>query len=249
MSQQQSFSFHQDANGIGTLVFDVPDQKVNTFSVATMKGFAEQLSQLPKSLTALVLRSGKPHSFIAGADLHAFEPAFQEHARAEELIRLGHDTFNQLATLPFPTIALIEGACLGGGMECALACDFRLVTDHPKAQLGLPEVTLGLIPGWGGTQRLPRLVGIQKGLSMIVEGKPVDGVRAFKMGLADAVIPAEFLEEQLPEQIARCLKQKKRKSLPLLDKIPFSEQLICRLSREKVIAKTKGHYPAPPCRH
>src|SRR5690606_13897235 len=115
---------------------------------------------------------------------------------AEGMIKKGHSVYNKLEELPFPSIAVIDGVCLGGGLELALACTYRVVGDSSKTTLGLPETNLGIFPGWGGTQRLPRLVGLMEGLKMVLTGRPVDAKKAFKIHLADAIFPAEFMKEK-----------------------------------------------------
>lgn len=245
-------------DGIATLTFDQPNEKVNTFNLAVIEELDKHLQELEKdpSVKLLVLDSGKTDSFIAGADLHGFAPAFKDPALLEKLIRTGHRTFNRLQNLPFPSVAVIHGTCLGGGLECALACTYRVVTDHPKTLLALPETTLGIIPGWGGTQRLPRLVGLIEGLGMILSGRRLNAVKAWKAHLADAVIPWEFKDEKVNEFLAQCLKEEGRKKIAekrkrpflqacLLEGNPLGRQYVYSKARKDVLKKTKGHYPAP----
>lgn len=159
-----AFTLKVDPNGIATLVFDLPGEKINKFSTPVMKEFEGIIDDLKthNDIRALIITSAKPDIFIAGADVKEIQRA--DASAAGDLIKGGHRTFNKLSHLPFPTIAMINGVCLGGGMELALACTYRVVTDNPKTMLGLPEVTLGIMPGWGGTQRMPRLIGLTEGL-------------------------------------------------------------------------------------
>lgn len=253
-----AFQLTIDANGIARLVFDLPGEKVNKFSVDVLEDLDRVLNGLRdnKNVKLLVITSGKGDVFIAGADLHKFEPAFQDKKELERIIHTGHRVFNKLEALPFPSVAVIRGACLGGGLEFALACTFRIVSDHPKTQLGLPEVTLGIIPGWGGTQRLPRLVGLVNGLPMILSGKGVKADKAYKMKLADAIVPWEFQEQKVdavlkqlltPEGRKQALKRRQRSGFTnfLLEGNPLGRALICRKARQDVLSKTKGFYPAP----
>ncbi|HEY4831684.1 MAG TPA: enoyl-CoA hydratase-related protein, partial [Waddliaceae bacterium] len=253
-----AFHFSLDDNGIGTLVFDLPDEKVNKISISVLEeleSIIDRLAQEP-NIKALVLTSGKEGVFVAGADLRSFEPLFKDRSAAEKLIGMGHRVFDKLSQLPFPTVAAIDGACLGGGLELALACTYRVVSDHPKTSLGLPEVSLGIFPGWGGTQRLPRLVGLMQGLKMVVSGKPVTAIQAWKIKLADAIFPAGFFYQKVQEFLNHCVFQQgieevinRRKqqglTLWLVEKNFVGRSLVYWQTEREIINKTKGHYPAP----
>ena len=185
--------------GIAYLTIDAPDEKVNILSLHVLKQLDAIIDGLKTnaSIKALVIKSGKPDSFIAGANLHEFETGFKDPAFASQALETGHHAYNNLASLPFPTIAYINGICVGGGLELALACKYRVVTDQPKTSLGLPETTIGIFPGWGGSQRLPRLIGMMEGVQMITSGRPVNGSKAVKIKLADAIIAHEFADVDL----------------------------------------------------
>lgn len=245
-------------NGIAELKFNLPGEKVNTFTVAVLEEMEKELSKLATntSIKALKITSGKENSFIAGANLHSFEPAFKDPSLTEPILKTGHRVFKKISSLPFPTIAIVHGTCLGGGLECALSCTYRIVTDHPKTQLGLPEVNLGIMPGWGGTQRAPRLLGLSSALSLILSGSPVNGIKAYKMHLADAILPYEFLQEKSEEFIAAVLTHEGKKKVEarrkerslltwFLDKTPPGGYLVFNNAKKSVLEKTKGHYPAP----
>lgn len=252
-----AFKFTVD-KGIANLVFDLPGEKVNTFSMPVLEqleGIVDAAAQ-NKEIKAMTISSAKENVFIAGADLHSFEPMAHDPSHVENMIEKGHRVFDKLSQLPFPTIALINGACLGGGMELALACTYRLVSDHPKTLLGLPEVTLGIIPGWGGTQRMPRLIGLLEGLPLVLGGKPIKANKAWKIKLADALVAAEFFDSKSSEFVRYCLtpegkksiaNKRKRKGLrfQLLENNPLGRSLVFRKAEKDVIEKTKGHYPAP----
>ena len=243
-----TFTLNITQDKVAYLVFDLKNSKVNTFSPEVVEELEQKLDQLASEpVKALVITSGKKGTFIAGADLKSFEPAFKDPKIAKELIERGHAVFRKLETLPFPTIALIHGACLGGGLELALTCDYRIVTDDPKTSLGLPEVNLGIFPGWGGTQRLPRLIGLKEALKMILSGKPVDGKKAFKIGLADLIVPYEFIDERTLEFAANPKRKKAKKAIvtKLLENNPLGRSLLFWGSKRQVLKKTKGHYPAP----
>ena len=255
---KSSFNLHVDENGVGRLTFDLPDEKVNKFSILVLKELESCLDAIAedKRIKILAIVSGKPDVFIAGADLKSFEPIFKDPEKGAEIILLGHKIFNKLENLPMPTVAIINGACLGGGMELALACTYRIVTDNKKTVLGLPEVSLGIIPGWGGTQRLPRLVGLIEGVSLVVSGKTIKAKAAWKIGLADGIVQAEFLESYQRQFLNKCLsvedakeilERRKRRGLKvlLLEKNRVGREFIYFNAKKEILKKTKGHYPAP----
>lgn len=241
-------------DGLASVTFDLPDEKVNKFSTPVMEelsALTDKLAAAP-GIQALVLRSGKKDIFIAGADVREIENV---NSASDAVMKsaLGQQIFNRWAALPFPTVAAIGGACLGGGTEMALACDYRLMSGSEKARIGLPEVNLGILPGWGGTQRLPRLVGIRKALDLILTGKNLDGRRARRIGLADEVVP-EALFDEWSEKFARLKAGTKKpvgrrcpRSLVdfLLEGTAPGRRLLLRQARNGVLAKTHGHYPAP----
>ncbi len=232
-----------DADGIAWITFDDPDEKVNllsSMSVAQLDLILEELMR--KKPNAIVLISGKPDVFIAGADIKELA-RIRDADHGAELSQAGHEILNKIATLGVPSVAAIHGACLGGGCELALACDFRVVTDERKTQIGLPETQLGIIPGWGGTQRLPRLIGLRAALGIIVPGKSVDGVKALKIGLADAAVPLVALRDTA-KQFALGRRKARRKFMLWGNKPPF-RGFICKAVRKQVLKSTRGFYPAP----
>lgn len=253
-----AFKLSVDDNQIARLTFDLPDEKVNKFSEPVLIELEQVVDQLANrtDIKALIFQSGKEDIFIAGADLHSFEPMFKDPSLTGKLIYAGHRVFDKLEALPFPTIAFIHGACLGGGMELALACTYRVITDSPKTLLGLPEVSLGIIPGWGGTQRMPRLVGLMEGLNLILSAKPVKAPKAFKIHLADALVAYEFKDGKLNEFVSQILTPAGKKKILarrdergwidwLLTSNPLGRSFIYSKARKDVLSKTKGHYPAP----
>ena len=194
-------------DGVAVLTFDQPGSKANVLTRDLWTEFGDALAALaPRTdLKGLVLASAKPGIFIAGADLKllATAPAPNDPA-VRAFIDQGLRVLEQLEALPFPTCAAIDGAALGGGLEVALACDYRVCGTNPKVQLGLPEVTLGLIPGWGGTQRLPRLVGIHEAAEMIVSGRSDDAHNATcGGGLADVLAESARLIEEAAALVTR----------------------------------------------
>ena len=214
-----SIRIDRDTDGSGVLILDVPGKSVNVF---TRQVFADleaaiQRLQNEKDLPVLVVRSGKPSGFIAGADLSEFL-AIKDEVEAESVSARGQRLFGQFAALPMPTVAAISGPCLGGGLELALACDYRLVFDKASTQLGFPEVELGLLPGWGGTQRLPGVIGLERALQVVLSGKRLGAREAFRWGLADALATNETeLRDRFAQLIGRALQygKVKREGLPL----------------------------------
>ena len=142
----------------------------------------------------LVIRSGKSSGFIAGADVDEFAAGGDIEATARAIVTRGLRIFDRLAAVPYPTLALIKGFCLGGGLELALACRYRVAVDDPATRLGLPEVMLGILPGWGGVKRLPRLVGGPAALDLMLTGKTVDARKARKLGLVDEAVPVRIMD-------------------------------------------------------
>jgi enoyl-CoA hydratase len=181
-----------ERDGIARLVFDRPESRANVLSTGLWTELIGHLETLTAArVRGLILSSAKPGVFIAGADLQ--EIAGGDATSIGSLIALGTRALALLEALPFPTVAAIDGAALGGGLEVALACDFRVVGSHPKVQLGLPEIRLSLIPGWGGTQRLPRLVGVEEALDRMLSGESYDARDPAPDDLVDATVESDAL--------------------------------------------------------
>ena len=237
---------------VGVLVFDLLNEKVNKLSTPIMLRLAEVLLEISTDTTlkSLVLISRKPTIFIAGADISEISKMASGEMKVETLVKLqGIHSF--LENLRIPSIAAINGACMGGGTELALSCDYRMCTDAPETKIGLPEVMLGIIPGWGGTQRLPRLVGLEKSLDLILSGRAVDGKSAKRMGLVDKLVPKENLEDKaIAWATELAVTSKKRATTPILasmsiEKVPGGKYIIFHEAKKKLLEKTKGNYPAP----
>src|SRR6188472_1088854 len=243
----------QNENGIAVITFDLPGEPVNKLSAAARIELEAQLIRLrdDADTRAVVLISGKPDNFIAGADIEEFTALTSQDA-AERLSFEGQETVSRVETFHKPIVAAIHGACLGGGLEFALACHYRIATDHPKTQLGLPEVQLGLIPGAGGCQRLPRLIGARAALDMILTGKSERGAKALRLGLVDELVPKSILLRTSMEAAGRLAKSGAPRRAPqgglpgfFLDRTPAGRRLVYRQARAQVLKKTGGHYPAP----
>lgn len=251
-----AFKLDVTDQNIGILSFDLPDEKVNKFSTPVMKEFERHIGELEKNnrIKCLLLRSLKKGIFIAGADINEIL-SVTDPGEGSKVSRLGQEIFDRFSRLPFPTVAVIDGACMGGGTELALACTFRIASDSEKTKIALPEVNLGIFPGWGGTQRLPRLIGLQRSLDIILSGKNLNAKKAFRAGVVDKVIPKEMVEEAASAFAADIIADKdvlihsrrKVKGLMnlLLEKNPLGRMLIFSQARKTILKRTRGHYPAP----
>ena len=232
-----------DAAGICTLTFDREGSSANVFDRATLTQLDALLASLENepTLRGILLLSAKEKIFIAGADLHEFVRA-PDPAALADIVDLGHRVFTRLHNLPVPSVAAIHGACLGGGCELALACDWRVASTAKPTKIGLPETQLCIIPAWGGSVRLPALIGLPAALGMILPGRQLAAIPAQKIGLVDEVAHPEYLRATA----RRLLTRGKRPSLPRhLAHLPLAKQLVAAKARRDVLAKTHGHYPAP----
>lgn len=243
-------------NGTAVITLDMADSKVNVINAELLTEFNETLEEVTASpgVRALVVNSAKPGQFIAGADIkliqgiHTIEDGYQLCMRAQEI-------FSKVAALTIPTVCAIEGPCLGGGLEIALCFQYRLASDDASTVVGLPEVQLGVIPGLGGTQRLPRLIGLQSALDMILTGRKVKAPRAMRLGLVDEVVPATLLQmralqaatelrDRLGQAWINTQKRGQSKASSWLGKLAARSFLPMKL-RQDSEKKTRGHYPAP----
>ncbi len=247
-------------DGIALVTLDVPDASVNTFTRSVREEFIALLDRLEhdSSVRAAVLLSGKPDVWIAGADVEELA-ALPGAAEAARLSQYGHELMDRVERLRTPIVAAINGACLGGGLELALACAYRIATESPSTVLALPEVQLGLLPGAGGTQRLPRTIGLRSAFDMILTGKNVRPRRALQTGLVDEVVHPAILRDvatsrarELGEaggrsRLRRRTANRSRGSAQrlLLDDNPIGRAVVFRQAREQTLARTHGHYPAP----
>jgi 3-hydroxyacyl-CoA dehydrogenase/enoyl-CoA hydratase/3-hydroxybutyryl-CoA epimerase len=249
-----AFTYEIRNGGIAVLTFDLPGEKINKLTTPVMDEFDRVLDELAgnRDVKALIVRSGKAESFIAGADIAEIRD-ITDARKGEQLIRKGQDIFLKLERLPFPTVAAIHGPCLGGGLELALACSHRVISSDPKTALGLPEVRIGIIPGFGGTQRLPRLVGLTNALDMILTGRSVYPRKAKQIGLADSVTYRELLEQVAANTAKSAMggprPEKVRAKRPLIVRLlesnPLTRQVIYRAAKNALLKETRGNYPAP----
>jgi 3-hydroxyacyl-CoA dehydrogenase/enoyl-CoA hydratase/3-hydroxybutyryl-CoA epimerase len=236
------------------VTIDAPDKPVNTLGVDLVGEFEGVFTRVEADplIQGVVLVSGKRDGFIAGADIDQFR-AFRVVADGERASKTGQALLERLERLRTPVVAAVHGACLGGGLEVALACTYRIASDHPKTSFALPEVQLGVIPAMGGTQRLPRLVGLQAALDMILAGRTVRAKRALQIGLVDEMVHPSILLEIAIARAGAMARGELKRPRPrshgavsfLLQSNPIGRSLVFRKARESVVKKTHGQYPAP----
>ena len=249
MTEQKAFTLELRDDNVAVIHIDVPGESMNTLKASFAEEVAQVLNKIEQhsDLKGVVVISDKPGSFVAGADISMID-ACETAADTESLARQGQAMFDRIEQLNVPVVAAIDGACLGGGLELALACHYRVATDSGKTVIGLPEVQLGLLPGSGGTQRLPRLIGVQKALPLILTGKQLRAKQAKKLGIVDDVVPASILLDAAIE-LALKSKAKVRKVQhstlnKMLEGTGVGRGIIFSKAREQAQAKAKGNYPA-----
>lgn len=247
-----NFCVDTDVRGVTTIELNVPDRPMNVLTPDVMAELEQIVQGLERSLDVrlVVIRSGKESGFLAGADVNVIASIASDE-QADALIRAGQELFARIEALPMPKLVVIHGVCLGGGLELALACDYRIARNNSSTQIGLPEIKLGVIPGWGGTQRLPKLVGMSTALSMILKGDLIDARKAAKVGLVDrAIAPEEWdggIARMIDDLLHHRVKARASRSLPLwqrvLDGTMPGRWLILKNVRKSAAGKFK-HYPA-----
>jgi 3-hydroxyacyl-CoA dehydrogenase / enoyl-CoA hydratase / 3-hydroxybutyryl-CoA epimerase len=240
----KAFSIEREGD-LAILWFDLPGEKVNKFSSTVIQEFAGVVDELERStdIRSVVIASRKS-VFIAGADITEFTKMVSPE-QGKEYVRLGQQAFHRFSKLPQTTVAAINGACLGGGCELALSCDYRVMADSPKATIGLPETKLGIFPAWGGTTKLPRLIGLPAALDMILNGKAVDAKRAKRMNLVDEAIPPSILLD-IAKDFAKRKKRRGGTAMKFyVEGNPLARNVIFGQARKTVMKLTRGNYPAP----
>ena len=241
-------------DGICILSFLIPEHSQNVITQQFLNELAAALAEIKvgPQPSGLVLMSRRAGSFFAGADLLRLEQLRQ--ASSSEIVRAcaaGRTLFGQLSDQPWPTVAVIDGVCLGGGLELALGCDLRIATTAAQTVLGFPEVKLGLLPGWGGTVRSARLIGPGPAVELIASGENIDGLAAERLGLVDACVPPEQALDSAQRLIAmqtvtRGYLQRRRQQAAAIDLDPQEQDFLEATSAAVILGRTGGHYPAPP---
>ena len=234
-----------DTDGIAWATLDKAGESTNSLSGAVMDELALLLDQLatypPKGL---IFRSGKPAGFIAGADIQEFTQ-LDTPEKGIELVARGWNLFGRLAAVPYPTLALVRGHCLGGGLELALACRYLLAVDEPGTKMGLPEVMLGIVPGWGGMLRLPQRIGAQAALDMMLTGKSLDAKKAKRLGLADDCVPPRVMDSAAKMLV---VSNTPRRALSLVQRLlngPLRSVVASGAKKQVAKRARPEHYPAP----
>lgn len=252
MNQYQNLQVERDASNVLTVTIDVADRPMNVFDTSLLDELERVVDQIADdpSVKLAVFRSGKESGFLAGADLHRIQ-SIHSVEQADAVLRRGQELFGRIESLVVPTLAVIHGPCLGGGLEFALACQYRVARDDSATRIGLPETQLGLIPAWGGTQRLPKVVGLTAAIGMILQGSRIGAKQAKRLGLVDATLAPDQFESELLAFIDRCLQN----SVPenrsaswlawLRDKTWIGRRIVLKVTRKK-IAKQARNYPALP---
>jgi 3-hydroxyacyl-CoA dehydrogenase/enoyl-CoA hydratase/3-hydroxybutyryl-CoA epimerase len=244
-----------DSDGVARIVLDRPDDSVNAIDLAVIDGLSEAVRAIrAERPSSVIITSAKEGQWVAGADLKLITTHVGDRARIEAASRRLQAALDELAWLPCTTVAAINGAALGGGMEIALACDYRVASDAPSVTLGQPEVNLGLVPAGGGTQRLPRLIGLEQGLDLILTGRRLNASRAHRAGLLDEVVHPAVLDQAARGWAARPKRSldrplhlglDMRTATDLAEQTASGRQLIYRQARRAVLERTHGHYAAP----
>lgn len=242
----QHWKSETDQDQIAWWWLDRKDVSTNSLNSEVFEELEFLIDEIQKNtIKGIIISSAKSNGFIAGADIKQFLQIKSEE-EAFVLTQQGQRVFNKLAALKIPTLSIISGFCMGGGTELALACQYRIAEDDPKTRIGFPEVKLGLQPGWGGTIRLPLLIGVLKAMKMILTGNPIDAVTAAKLGVVDAAVPARHLIRAAKKTI---LDNPSRPQLNIIDKIsnwPVLRPIIARILRRNLEKRIyKQHYPAP----
>ncbi|MFS4459772.1 3-hydroxyacyl-CoA dehydrogenase NAD-binding domain-containing protein [Bdellovibrio sp. HCB2-146] len=252
MSIQESIRIEPQGD-IAVVVFDLVGEKVNKFSTPVMMRFKEVIQDLKKSsYKAVIFKSAKPRIFIAGADIEEIK-AMTTKEQYEAAVGGGQEIMNMVEDLPMVTIASINGACMGGGCEFVMSCDYRIISEDASSKIGLPEIQLGILPGFGGCVRMPRIIGLQAALDIILAGKAVNGKKALKIGLVDKMVHPNLLDgftmNWAKELIAAGGKKRRKtfhaKGLVNVILEGVGRGVVFKKAREGVMKATKGHYPAP----
>ncbi len=240
------FRLETDAENIAWLSFDKQGTGTNVLSAEVLAELAQQLDELGQHPPrGLVIRSAKSNGFIAGADIESFTGISTEQ-EAMTLLEGGQHAFNKLEQLPFPTVALIHGFCLGGGLELALACRYRVTRDDPGTRLGLPEVRLGIHPGWGGSARLVGMIGAIKAMDLILTGRTVDGRTGKRMGFVDLAVPERHMEAAARKLVLEAPAPARAGIAARLTNQTLVRPLLARVLRKQVAKRaSEQHYPAP----
>jgi 3-hydroxyacyl-CoA dehydrogenase/enoyl-CoA hydratase/3-hydroxybutyryl-CoA epimerase len=245
MTEFNHWRIEREAGGLAWLTFDKAGESTNTLSAQAMLELSQALDEFEREPPkGLVIRSGKSAGFIAGADIEEFTKV-ESAEGAKALVQRGWDLYNRLAAVKYPTLALIRGHCMGGGTELALACRYRIAVDEPGTRIALPEVMLGIVPGWGGMLRLPQVIGAAPALDMMLTGRALDAKKAKRLGFADECVPPRVMENAARMLV---LSGHPRRQLPFMQRMMNGplKGIVAAQARKQVAARARPeHYPAP----
>ncbi len=253
MSIQESIKLIPNGE-IAIVEFDLVGEKANKLNTPIMMRFKEIIEELKSSkYRAVIIRSGKPKIFIAGADIEEIK-SMNKREEFEAAVESGQNIFNMLEDLPIPVIASVNGACAGGGCEMIMACDYRIASEDNSTRIGLPETKLGIIPGFGGCVRMPRIIGLQASLDVILQGKLLNPKKALKVGLVDKIVHPALLEKETLKWAHEIIDQgakKRRKEFCAKGTVNIvlesfvGKPIVFSKAKQTVLEATHGHYPAP----
>ncbi|CAG0977127.1 3-hydroxyacyl-CoA dehydrogenase / enoyl-CoA hydratase / 3-hydroxybutyryl-CoA epimerase [Rhodocyclaceae bacterium] len=245
MTEFNHWRIEREAGGLAWLTFDKAGESTNTLSAQAMLELSQALDEFDREPPkGLVIRSGKSAGFIAGADIEEFTKV-ESAEGAKALVQRGWDLYNRLAAVKYPTLALIRGHCMGGGTELALACRYRIAVDEPGTRIALPEVMLGIVPGWGGMLRLPQVIGAAPALDMMLTGRALDAKKAKRLGFADECVPPRVMENAARMLV---LSGHPRRQLPFMQRMMNGplKGVVASQAKKQVAARARPeHYPAP----
>ncbi len=247
MNIYKHWRLETDSDQILWIYFDKQNANVNSIDYDVMEEFSKIIETLSKDKQhkGMIIASAKKSGFIAGADISKFSQ-FKDVYEATALLKMGQQIFDQLEALKIPSVAMIEGFCLGGGLELALTCHYRVVEESEKTRLGLPEVKLGIHPGWGGTVRLPRLIGGARAMDLILTGRTVSGKTAAKIGIADVSVPKRELKRAAKFYALKHPKRHRASYLHAITNLKPVRAILTKIMRKKLREKiSAAHYPAP----
>jgi len=236
-------------NGVATLCFDMQNEKVNKLSFDVLKELQKLLESLKKdhSIKVLLLTSAKNNIFIAGADINEIKQMEDEDDIYNNLVSIDA-TLNEFEQLPYPTVAVINGACMGGGLELALCCNYRIATNASKVKIAFPEIKLGIFPGFGGTQRAPKLIGLINALDLILTGKTIDAKKAYRIGLIDKYFMEGHLEFKVKEFVNSILNDThkvRKKPFNFMERFGFTREYIFTKAKENLTKKVHPNFKGP----
>jgi 3-hydroxyacyl-CoA dehydrogenase/enoyl-CoA hydratase/3-hydroxybutyryl-CoA epimerase len=247
MTTYKNWEWRKDSNNIGYLLINREGSSMNTFSEPVIRELADIIVQIEQdsALKGIIVASAKQSGFIAGADIEQFT-RFRDEEDAYRLVQQVQELFNRFERLPMPTVALIEGVCLGGGTEFALTCRYRVAENSAKTRIGLPEVKLGVHPGWGGTVRLPRLIGAPQAMSLILSGATVNAKKAEKIGIVDVAVPKRELQRAAQFYISGQATPHHATHLQALTNRKIMRSFLARKFYKELSKKINpAHYPSP----